>query len=229
MSEIAQALCRTEVVTVEEREDRIEGREGLGVTRTRQLARQGGRTLGGGAVLSFEREPRFANTAPGLEIAQLLRGAQGLGLGDRGGRLVELVAQLRDDGSVVRGIRLHERQSQARRVASRGGELGLCEVEIPGAYRGIRETVVQRGRGARIELVRPQGLERVTVHRQRFGWTFVRERLGKVAKLEHSAQRAQCRTRSCDRSPVERDGLPAPAAPVGDQRAQVEDIARRPP
>ncbi len=119
---------------------------------------------------------------------------------------------------------MHERYTQARCVAARGRELRFREIQIRAADRGIRESVVQRRGEPRIEVVRAQRLERMTVHRERLRGALVRERLGEIAKLEYAAERTQSGSRSSDSPPVERDRVPALATPVGDERLEMKDV-----
>src|SRR5207245_11394629 len=118
-----------------------------------------------------------------------------------------------------------QRNSEPKRVATRGVELRIREVEIGGANRGVGESVVERRREARIKVVRPQRLERVAIHRERLGWAFVREGLGEIAKLKHAAERAERGPRLRDGLPVERAGAGPRAASGPRARAGVRERA----
>src|SRR6266550_8668620 len=103
-------------------------------------------SVGSCAILALQSEPRLADPAPREEVAQLRGLAHLAGLNERLTRAVDVVAELRDDGSVVQGVSVHQRDVETEGVAARGGELGLGEIQIAGADRGVGEAVMQGGR-----------------------------------------------------------------------------------
>src|SRR5207253_2721841 len=134
--------------------------------------------------------------------------------------------QERDRGDQVRPLEISPRPftEAARRV-----ELLLGKVEIRRAHCRVRETVVQRGREAGIEIMSPQRLECVAIHRERLGRTLVREGLREITQLQDATEWTEGGSSGRDRSPVERDGIRPLTTPVRDERAKMEHVTRRSP
>ncbi|TMF76750.1 MAG: hypothetical protein E6I18_09830 [Chloroflexi bacterium] len=217
------------MLAVEEREHPLEGRERLDVRLCGDPSRGGRGAIGGGAVPSLQREPRLTNPTPRHQVAQLCGLAQLASLADRASRMVDVIAELVEDRAVVYGVGAHQGDPEAKGVAARRVELLLGKVEIRRAHCRVRETVVQRGREAGIEIMSPQRLECVAIHRERLGRTLVREGLREITQLQDATEWTEGGSSGRDRSPVERDGIRPLTTPVRDERAKMEHVTRRSP